>query len=133
MATLVLICMRYGYYYPKNLPQLFAQEPSRMRGFALSHLLGSATSDKLSATVAPLRTDVDDIIGTLDNLHVMFDDNDGMSTGDERIKRLHQTLDIVEVQSRSGLIEDKHRRLCLLKAEVIGQFHTLVLTAREGR
>ena len=73
------------------------------------------------------------MIGTLDDLHVMFDDEDGMTPFDEGVESLKQSLDIVEVQTCCRLVEDKQGGLLLLLTDEVGEFHTLVLTAGEGR
>ena len=113
--------------------KLFDEEATGVRGGTLSHLFGGATDDEVAASIASLGADVDDVVGTLDDLHIVFDDEDGVAARDERVERLHQALDIMEVKSRGGLIEDKHRGLALLLTEVVGELDTLVLTAREGR
>ena len=56
-----------------------------------------------------------------------------MTTADERVEGLQQTLDIVEVKAGGRLVEDEQRRLLLLLADEIGELHTLVFTTREGR
>ena len=113
--------------------QLISEVSSRVRVIALSHLFGSATDDKLSATVASLRAYVDKVVGTLDDLYIVLDDEDGVAARDERVERLHQALDVVEVEACGGLVEDEHGGLGLFEAEVVGEFDALVLTAREGR
>ena len=72
------------------------------------------------------------MVGTLDYIHIMLDDDDGMTTTDKGIECLQQLLDIVEMQARSRFIEYKDGRLTLLDAEEIGQLYTLVLTTRTG-
>ena len=77
--------------------KLFFQELPRIRLFACRYLLRSATYYELSATVTTFRTYIDDIVCTLDDFHIVFDDEYSMPARDERIERLHQSLDIVEV------------------------------------
>ena len=68
------------------------------------------------------------MVGTLDDLHVVLDDQDGMATFDESVERLQQTVDIMEVQTRGRLVEDEERGFLLLLSDEVGQFDALVLT-----
>ena len=47
--------------------------------------------------VTTIWTKVDNMVGTLDDLHVMLNDEDGVTTFDEGVEGLQQPLDIVEV------------------------------------
>ena len=73
------------------------------------------------------------MVGTLDDLQVMLYDEDGMSPFDEGIEGLEQPLDIMEVETRRRLVEDEEGGFLFLLSDEIGEFHTLVLTAGEGR
>ena len=96
------------------------QELSRQAVLALCHLFGSAGNDQLAATVSTVGAEVDDPVGTLDDFQVMLDDEDGMAALDECFERTHQTLDVVEVQARGGLVEDKECGLLLLLSDEVG-------------
>lgn len=61
------------------------------------NLLRSAAGYEVSASVATIGTEVDDVVGTLDDLHVMLDDGDGMPSSDECVEGMKQSLDIMEV------------------------------------
>ena len=67
----------------------------------------SAGSDEFSAFVAGLRPEIDDPIGALDHLEIVLDHDDGVAGFDESLKQLHQHRDIVEMQPRRRLVEDK--------------------------
>lgn len=112
--------------------KFLAQVLSGIGGIALGNLFGCSTRYELTATVAAFGTYVDKVVGTFDNLHIMLDDKDGVSARDECVERLHQSLDIVEVETRGGLIEDEEGGFGLLEAEVVGELHALVFTARKG-
>ena len=49
------------------------------------------------------------MVGALDDFHVVFDDDDGVTLVDQFIEGPKQSLDVVEVQARGGLIEDEQR------------------------
>ena len=72
------------------------------------------------------------MVGTLDDIQVMFDNYQGMTPFYQRLESMEQTLDIMEVQTGGWLIEDEERRRLVFLADKVGEFHTLVLTAGEG-
>ena len=100
---------------------------------ALGNLFGGALDDDVAALVAPLRTEVDDVVGALDDVEVMLDDDHRVAVADELVKRLHQRVDVVEVQTRRRLVKDEQRVALSLAAQVVGELHALVLAARERR
>lgn len=55
---------------------------------ALSHFLWSACRHETSATIAALRTEVDNVVGTFDDLQIVLNDEDGMASADECIESL---------------------------------------------
>ena len=61
----------------------------------------------------------------------MLDDENRVSAFDECVEGLQQTLDIMKMQTGGGLVEDEECGLLFLLSDVVGQFDTLVLTARE--
>ena len=73
------------------------------------------------------------MVGAFDDIHIMLDDDDGMSTFDEGIESTEQTTDIMEMESGGRLIKDKEGRVGVFLTNEVGQFDTLVLTTREGR
>ena len=73
------------------------------------------------------------MVGHLDNLHVVLNDEYGVPTGYECIEGMQQSADIVEVQSRCRLVEDEECGLLLLLTYEVSQFYALVLTTRERR
>ena len=73
------------------------------------------------------------MVGTLHYVEVVLDDDDGMTTADERAEGFQQLLDVVEVLAGGRFVEYEDGRRCLLDAEEVSQLHTLVFTTREGR
>ena len=45
------------------------------------HGFGGPTHDELATFVAAFRTQVDDVVGALDDIEVVFDDDNGVSVG----------------------------------------------------
>ena len=75
---------------------------------ALLQILWSTLEDHLTARAACLGTKVDNPVGTLYYIHIVLHDNYSVAVGNQGIERLEQTLYVVEVQTRGGLIEDEH-------------------------
>ena len=100
--------------------------------FTLGYLFGGACGKNLSAVTPTLRTDVDDVVGKLDDIEVVLDDDDGIAAIDEFLQHIHQDADVLEMQTRGGLVEDIERLSRIALGEFGGEFYTLALTAREG-
>ena len=72
------------------------------------------------------------MVGTLYDVHIMLYDNDGMSAFDKFVKRMEEFPDIMKMQARCRLIEDKYRRSTILHPDIVCQLYALILTARKG-
>ena len=96
------------------------------------YLLGGAGGDDVAAGVATLGAEVDDVVGALDHFEVVFDDNDGVSGLDEVLERLHEGVDVVEMQSCGWLVEDEEGVSASFAAEEVGEFDSLALASAEG-
>ena len=59
------------------------------------------------------------MVGTLDDIHVMLDDDNGVSAADQGIEGFQQLLDVVEMQTGSRLVEYEDGRGRFLDAEEI--------------
>ena len=99
---------------------------------ALGYLLWGAYGKDLSTVAPALRTDVDDVVGEFDDIEVVFDDDDGVATIHQFLQHIHQDTDVLEMQTRGGLVEDVERLARITLGEFGGEFHTLALTAGEG-
>ena len=73
------------------------------------------------------------MVGTFDDFHIVLDDEDAVAAFYQRVEGMQQALDVVEVQTRRGLVEDEEGRLLFLLSDEVGQLYTLVLTAGERR
>ena len=67
---------------------------------------GGARGDDLAAGVAAFRAHVDDPVGGLDDVKIVFDDEEGAATFDEFAEGGEELLDVVEVEACGGLVED---------------------------
>ena len=99
-------------------------------GGAGGYLLWCAAGYKAAASVATVGTQVYDVVGHLDNVEVVLDDNDGVSALDKGTERVEQKADVVEVQAGSGFVEDEEGRLLkLFLTDKVGQLYALVLAS----
>src|SRR3954447_23430865 len=76
---------------------------------------------------------VDDAVGRLDHVEVVFDDHHRIPLVDEALEHLEQPLDVGEVQAGGRLVEDVERPPCRDLAELGGQLDPLRLAARQRR
>ena len=98
---------------------------------AAADFLGGAHGYYIAAAVASVGTHVDDMVGTLDDLKVVLDDDYGVSARDEGVEGLKEFLEVVEMKAGGRLVEDEHRGDYLLHTYEVCQFHALVLSARQ--
>ena len=98
----------------------------------MSHFLGSALGDDLAPTDTSLGADIDNMIGTLDEIHVVFDDHNGVPLDHQTLQDLNQFLDILVVEPDSRLIEEIDGPFDMLAIEFGRNLDALGLTTREG-
>ena len=65
--------------------------------FALGKFLWCAFEDDVSALCASLGAEVDDVVGTLYDLHIMLHNHNGVPCLNQRIKGLEQAVDVVNM------------------------------------
>ena len=94
---------------------------------AFRNILRRTCAYNVSALVSTFRSDVDDVVGTLYDIEVMFDDENGVASFDELVERVEQASDVVEMKSCCRLVEDEEGRGLLFLTNEVRQFHTLVL------
>ena len=111
--------------------ELLLQETGGVGSRALDDFLWCAGADDVTAFLTTLGTNVDDVIGTLDDIHVVLDDKDGVTTLNESVEGMQQTLDVVEMKSGGWLVEDEERSILFFLRNVVGKLDTLILTTRK--
>ena len=72
-------------------------------------LLRRAGRDHAAALLASLRTEIDDVVGGLDDVEVVLDDDHGVALGDQLVQHVEQPLDVREVEAGGRLVEDVER------------------------
>ena len=91
---------------------------------------GCAGKDEVSTTGTAFGTEIDDVVGRFYDIKIMFNHNQRVAALDQGVEGREKAVDVVEVKSRGGFVEDEKRGDGTLLREVVGQFHTLVLAAR---
>ena len=71
------------------------------------NLFGGPRGDQHTAAGTTLRTEVEHMIGAADDVEVVFNDDDGVSLIDDSVEGLDEEPDIVEVEARSGFVQDE--------------------------
>ena len=111
-------------------PQLLTQELSGKACLAGSYFFRSSGYNEIAAFIAAFRTEVDDIVGTLDDIQIVLNHYQRMAPFYQGIEGMEQALDVVEVKTRGRLVEDEKRRLLFFLTYEEGELYTLILTSR---
>ena len=99
--------VRTVFTYIKILTQFFLQEARRVTHTLCHDFLGRATGNDGSALVTAFGAEVYDVVGTLNYIEIVLNDKHGVPAGNECFERAEQALDIVEVEPRSGFVENE--------------------------
>lgn len=94
---------------------------------------GCAGKDEVATARTTFGTEIDDVVGRFYDIKIMFNHNQCVAALNQGFEGREEAVDVVEVESRGGFVEDEERGDGALLREVVGQFHALVLAAREGR
>ena len=107
------------------------QVASRVRRLDLRHTLWGAQRHNVPASVPTVWPQIDDIIGSFDDIKVVLDDEHGVATVHQAAQNLEQALDIREVQTGRRLIQNVQGASRAAPAQLAAELHTLGLTTRE--
>src|SRR5215813_8322894 len=91
---------------------------ARIRPFDLRHLLRRTSRDHLTAGLATLRSQIDQVVSSLDHIEVVFDDDQRVTCLDELLERSEQLRDVVEVKTGRRFIEDVQQPLTAKRRKV---------------
>src|ERR1700729_6725 len=75
-------------------------------GFDGGDVFGGAGGDDVAAAGAAVGAEVDDVVGGLDDVEVVLDDDDGVAAVDEPAQDAQEFADVFEVQPGGGLVQD---------------------------
>src|SRR5262249_6012316 len=87
---------------PEEWPEILARCALRVGG----DLFGSAQTDDSPTTVTAPGSEVEDVVGSFEDIEVVLDDDDGVARIDETVQHGEQLLDVGEMEARRRLVED---------------------------
>ena len=73
---------------------------------ALGDFGWGARGEDVTTLFATLRTEVDDVVGNLDDIEVVFDDDNGIALIHQLVEYLDKTAYILEMETCGRLVED---------------------------
>ena len=114
------------------MPVVFLAGTVRYSWLRIGLLLPECCGYDITTFVATFGTKIDDVVGTLDNVEVMLDDDNAVSPLDQRVESFEQFSDVVEMQAGGRLVEDEEGRVGLFLTQVVSQFDALVFASRQG-
>jgi hypothetical protein len=82
-----------------------------MARLAGGDLLGRSGDDEFTTPFAGIGSEIDNPVGALDDIQVVFDYDDTVACVDDALKHLEQHANIVEVQAGGGLVEEEEGAL----------------------
>jgi len=93
------------------------------------HLLWRAFGHDHSALDATFGAEVDDPVGGLDDVEIMFDHDHAVALLDEPVEDFEELADIVEMEAGGGLVQYVERVAGGAAAEFLGELDALGLAA----
>src|SRR6516162_3822263 len=100
-----LPCVPAGGLAAATEQQIPQKSPGR-RCLDARHFFGRSGGHDASTRRAALRTEIDNVVGGLDDVQVVLDDNDCVSLVDELGENVEQLAGVLEVQAGGRLIQD---------------------------
>src|SRR5689334_22593824 len=85
---------------------MILQEATGMRGLACGDLFRRAGDHDFAARMAAVGPEIDDMIGSLDDVHMVLDRKHGMPCVDQAMQAVQQALNVREMQACCRLVED---------------------------
>ena len=108
-----------------------AEVAASVGGLDRGDFLRRAGRDDEAARVASLGAEIDDVIGALDHIEIMLDDDQRIALRDEAVEDFDQQGDVVEVEAGGGLVEDEEAVLGALIGKMADQLEPLRFAAGE--
>ena len=119
-----------------SLPVAFQcrfQKFPRVAAVARGAFLRRAGKDELAAAVAALGPEVDDVVGALDHIQIVLNDDHGVARVYEPLQHLHELVDVCHMQSGRRLVEDVYGTAGIPAGKLRGELDALRLAAGERR
>lgn len=99
-----------------------------MAGVAGSNFFWRSRADNRAAPGATFRPQVDDPVGGLDDIQIMFNDHYGIALVAQAVKYLQQEFDVVKMQAGRRFIEYVQGPARVALGKLQGQLYPLCLT-----
>ena len=109
------------------------QEVTRVRFFDLGDLFRRSDRNDMAAACAAFWPHVDQVIGHLDDVEVVFDDDDGVAFFDKTIERMNETGNVVRVEANGRFVENVDGASCSDFAQFAAELNALGFAAAERR
>ena len=103
-----------------------------LRRFAFRNLLRSSAGNYGSASVAALRSHINNVICNLNNVHIVLYDDYGISCLTKSLKYVDKSCNVCGMKPRSGLIKYIHRLSCSLSGKLGCKLNALCLASGKG-
>src|SRR6185369_6603340 len=103
-----------------------------MAGGAPRYRFGWALGNDLTAGIAAFGTKVENPIGSLDDIQIVFNDQQCVARSAELEEDLQKLGHVVKVQAGCGLVENIKRMAGCLSTELRGEFDSLRFSAAQG-
>jgi len=103
-----------------------------VRSGVLGDFLRRSLGNDLAAARAAFGAQVDNPVGGLDHVQIVFDDHDGVAMVPQPLQNVEQLLDVLEVQAGGWLVKNVECLACIPLGELFGQFNPLGFATREG-
>src|SRR5882672_2840645 len=87
----------------------------------------------MSAACAAFGAEIDHVVGVLHDIEVVLDDDDRVARVDEAMENDEETLDVGEMETGRGLVEEIERAARGDARELAGELDALGFSARERR
>lgn len=106
------------------------QKFARIAAWGAGYFVRSARRDDLAAGRPAFGADVDDVVGDLNHVEVVFDDDDRIAAVDEFVQHVEQQADVLEMEPRRRFVEDVERTPRIALGQLGGELDTLARRPR---
>ncbi len=100
-----------------------------IRCVEIAYLFRCTGDDDLTAAIAALRTQVDDVIGYLNDIQVVLNDQDAVASIDQALEDFDQLVNVGSVQADGRFIENVQRAAGGAAGELARELDALGLAA----
>ena len=101
---------------------------TRFRLLAFCNLFRCTSRNNFTAVDTRIRAQIDNPVGALDHIQVVFDNHDAIAEATQAIQAVHKLADIFKVQARRRFVKQVKRLTCTRAAQFRGNLDTLRLS-----